>query len=130
MSDLWSGTFRWDVQLAGLQPRDRRKIFTHARAVKDVTLQDATVNAACVASVRLTGTVMEPSDDKASWFCIKREVELAKCGFSKDCEGCRVAASGAEVSRPHGEECRERIRVAMMCDDGGATHTSSIGGKS
>ena len=50
VSDLWSGTLRWDVQLAGSQPRDRRKIFTHARAVKDVTLQDATVSAACVAS--------------------------------------------------------------------------------
>ena len=117
VSDLWSSTLRWDVQLAGSQPRDRRKIFTHARVVKDVTLQDATVNAACVASVRVTGTVMEPREDKARWFCSRREVELAKCGFSKDCEGCRVAASGDEVSRPHGKECRERIGVAVMCDD-------------
>ena len=62
---------------------------------------------------------MEPRVDKARWFCVKREVELAKCGFSRDFEGCRVAASGDEVSRPHGEECRERIRVAMMCDDAG-----------
>ena len=77
------------------------------------------VNAACVASVRSTGTVMEPSEDKARWFCIKREAELAKCGFSKDCEGCRAAASGDEVSRPHGKECRARIRVATMCDDAG-----------
>ena len=23
------------------------------------------------------------------------------------------------MSRPHGEECRERIRVAIMCDDAG-----------
>ena len=53
-SDLWSSTLRRDVQLAGSQPRDRRKIFTHTRAVKDVTLQDATVNAACLASVRVT----------------------------------------------------------------------------
>ena len=52
---------------------------------------------------------MEPREDKARWFCIRREVELAKCGFSKDCEGCSVAASGDEVSRPHGEECRERM---------------------
>ena len=58
--------------------------------MKDVTLQDATVNAACVASVRVTGTVMEPREDKARWFCIRPEVEHAKCGFSKDCEGCRV----------------------------------------
>ena len=98
------------LKLAGSQPRDRRKIFTHTRAVKDVTLQDATLNAACVASVR---------EDRARWFCTRREVELVKCGFSKDCEGCRVAASGDEVSRPHGKECRERIRVAVMCDDAG-----------
>ena len=117
VSDLWSGTLRWDVQLAGSQPGDRRKIFTHTRAVKDVTLQDATVNAACGASVQVTGKVMEPREDKARWFCIRRDVELAKCGFSKDCEGCRVEASGDEVSRRHGEECRQRIRVAMMCDD-------------
>ena len=44
VSDNWSSTLRWDVQFAGSQPRDRRKIFTHTRAVKDVTLQDATVN--------------------------------------------------------------------------------------
>ena len=30
-----------------------------------------------------------------------------------------MAASGDEVSRPYGKECRERIRVAMMCDDAG-----------
>ena len=103
--DLWRSTFRWDVQLAGSQPRDRRKIFTHTGSVKDVTLQDATVNAACVASVRVTRKVMEPREDKARWFCTRREVEIAKYGFSKDCEGCRVAASGDEVSRPHGKEC-------------------------
>ena len=101
------------------QRRDRRKIFTHTRAVKDVTLQDATVNAACVASVRVTGKVMEPRKDKARWFCFRREVELAKCGFPKDCEGCCVAASGNGVTRLHGKECRERIRLAMMCDDAG-----------
>ena len=62
---------------------------------------------------------MEPREDKARWFCIRREVELAKCGFSKDCDGCRVAVSGDEVVRSHGKECRERIGVAMMCDDAG-----------
>ena len=77
------------------------------------------VDAACVASVRLTRKVMELSEGKACWFRMEREAELAKCGFSKDCEGCRVAASGDEVSRPHGKECRERIRVVMMCDDAG-----------
>ena len=64
VSDLWSSTLRWDVQLAGSQPRDRRKIFTHTRALKDVTLQDATVNAACGASVRVTGKVMEPRENE------------------------------------------------------------------
>ena len=118
-SDLWSSTLRLDVQLTGSQPRDRRKILTHTRAVKDVTWQDATVNAACVASVRVTRKVMEPREDKARWLCIRREVELAKCGFSKDCEGCRVAASGDGLTRFHGKECRERIRAAMMCDDAG-----------
>ena len=64
------------------------------------------VKSACVASVRPTGTVTEPRGNKARWFCVKREAKLAECGFSKDCEGCRVAASGDEVLRPHGKECR------------------------
>ena len=81
VSDLWSSTFRLDFQLAGSQTRDRRKILTHTRAVKDVTLQDATVNAAFVASVRVTFPIMELREDKARWFRIKRGVELAKCGF-------------------------------------------------
>ena len=72
-----------------------------------------------VESGQMTGTVMEPREDKARWFRIKREAELAKCGFSMDCEGCRVAASGDEVLRLHGKECRERIGVTRMCDDAG-----------
>ena len=35
--------------------------------------------------------VMEPRDYKGRRFYIRREVELAKYGFSGDCEGCRVA---------------------------------------
>ena len=62
--------------------------------------------------------VMEPSDYKACRNDIRREVELAKYGFSDDCEGCRVAQVGAEA-QPHGEGCRERIRQAMMDDDVG-----------
>ena len=46
--------------------------------------------------------VMEPRDYKARRFDIPREVELAKYGFSDDCEGCR-----------------ERIRQAMMNEDVG-----------
>ena len=119
ISDLWSSTFRWDVQLAGSQPRDRRKIFTHTRAVQYVTLQDATVNAACVAKCSSGRKGHGTERRQSSLFCIRRDVELARCGFSKDCEGCRVAASRDEVLRPHGKECRERVRTAVMCDDAG-----------
>ena len=48
------------------------------------------MKADCVASVRSTGKVMELREDIGSW-----------------------------VSRRHGKECRERIRVAIMCDDAG-----------
>ena len=51
----------------------------------------------------MTRAVMEPREDKARWFCIWREVKLAKRGFSEDYEGCRVAASGDEVLRLHGK---------------------------
>ena len=67
---------------------------------------------------RPAGPFMEPRDYKARRFCIRREVELAKYGFSYDCEGCRVAQVGAEA-KPHSEGCRERIRQAMMNDDVG-----------
>ena len=40
---------------------------------------------------RPVGTVVEPREDKARRFCGRPGVELAKYGFSKDCEGCRVA---------------------------------------
>ena len=60
--------------------------------------------------------VMEPREYKARRFYIRREVELAKYGFSDDCEGCRVAQVGA-AAKPNSEGCRERIRQAMMNDD-------------
>ena len=87
--------------------------------MKDMTLQDATVTAACLASVRVTGTLMEPREAKVRWVCIRREVELAKCEFSMDCEGCRVAAWRDEVSGFRGQECQERIRVVVMSDNAG-----------
>ena len=62
--------------------------------------------------------VIEPRDYKARRFYIRREVELAKYGFSDVCEGCRVAQMGAEA-KPHSEGCRERIGQAMMNDDVG-----------
>ena len=61
------------------------------------TAEGDLVNMACVVSARLTETVMEPREDKARWFCVRREAKLAKCGFSGDCEACPVAASGDEV---------------------------------
>ena len=70
---------------------------------------------ACVAGVRLTGTVMEPRKDEARWFCINREVKLAECGFSLDCEGCRVAVSGDEVWRPHGKQGCATTRASKDC---------------
>ena len=78
---------------------------------------------AWVVSVQMTGTVKELGEDEARWFCIRREVKLAKCRFSTDCEGCRVTASGDEVLRPHGEECRERVRITKLCNNAGQQKT-------
>jgi len=39
---------------------------------------------------------------------IRREVELAKYGFSENCDGC-AHARGDRSPRPHSEECRLRI---------------------
>ena len=44
--------------------RPKEDLHTHTRALKDVTLQDATVNAACGASVQVTGKVMEPRENE------------------------------------------------------------------
>ena len=70
--------------------------------------------------------VMEPRDYKARRFYIQREVELAKNGFSDDCEGCHVGRVGAEA-KPHSEGCRERIRQAMMNDDVGQQRLRAAG---
>ena len=67
---------------------------------------------------RLAVPVMEPRDYKARRFHIRRDVELAKYGFAEDCEGFRVAQSGAEA-KPHSGGCCERIRHATMSDDVG-----------
>ena len=55
--------------------------------------------------------VMEPRDFKSRRFFSRGEVELAKYGFSDDCEGCRVAQVGAEA-KSHGEGCR-RVEAAQ-----------------
>ena len=69
--------------------------------------------------------VMGPKNYKAGRFYIRREVELAKYGFSDDCEGCRVAQVGAEA-KPHREGCRERVRQAMMNDDVGQQRLRAV----
>ena len=68
--------------------------------------------------------VMEPRDYKARRSHMRREVELAKYGFSDYCEGRRLAQVGAEA-KPHSEGCRahqtsddERRRGPAAC--GGA----------
>ena len=96
------------------------------------TAEGELVSMSCVVSFQLTGTVREPREDKARCFDSGREVEVAKCGFSEDCEAWTVAASRDEFSRFLGKECRECIRVARMCDDagGGEARASSVGRKS
>ena len=77
-------------------PEEQRSDAGDTKSVRGVPWQQTSaetaegelVDMACVASVRLTGAVKEPREDKARWFCIKREVKLAKCGLSMDCEGC------------------------------------------
>ena len=62
--------------------------------------------------------VMEPREYTGRRFYIRREVELAKYGFSDDSDGCRVGQAGAEA-KPHSKGCRQRIRQAMLSDDVG-----------
>ena len=108
-------------------PEEQRSDARYTKSVRGVPWQqdsaetagDELVSMTCVVIVQMTGTVMEPKEDKARWFCVKREVKLAKCGFSEDCEVCRGAASGDEALRPDGKECRERIRGDTKCDDAG-----------
>ena len=56
----------------------------------------------------------------------KLEEELAKCVYSEDCEGCRVAEFGDEVLRRHSKERRERIGVTRMCDDAGQQRLHTV----
>ena len=114
--DLWSSTLRWDVQLAGSQPRDRGKIFTRTRAVKDVMLHGAPVNAAYVASVRVTFPTMELREDKARWFRIKRRVAVWQ----------RRETRCPDLMARSAESASEQLR----CATGGTTRASSIGRKS
>ena len=74
------------------EQRDGATVREELQTLADIA-EGELVNPACVASVRSTGKVMELREDNVRWFRITRGVELAKCG----------AASGDEVSRPHGK---------------------------
>ena len=58
-------------------------------------------------------TSAEISADVLSNDYNRREVDLAKYGFSDDCEGCRMAQVAAGA-KSHSEVCCERIRQVMM----------------
>ena len=64
-------------------------------------------------------TSAEISADVLSNDYNRREVDLAKYGFSDDCEGCRMAQVAAGA-KSHSEVCCERIRQVMMNDDVGS----------
>ena len=94
------------------------EVMSEIRIVSEAYPECELVNIACVASVQMTGTVIAKPQGRLS--CTGREAKLAKCGFSIDCEGCRVAASGNEASRLHDKECRKCIGLHMkMRDDVG-----------
>ena len=103
-------------------PEEQRGDAKDTKSTRGVPWQ-RNLSMACVASVQMTVTVKELREDEARWFCIRREVKLAKCRFSTDCEGCRVTASGDEVLRPHGKECRERVRITKLCNNAGQQKT-------
>ena len=59
------------------------------------------VNAACVASVRLTGTVMDPR--RQSWLVLyQARSEAHKVWIVRRLRGIPLAASECKVVRPHG----------------------------
>ena len=55
---------------------------------------------------------------------IRREVELAKYGYSSNCDGC-THAQGDRSPRPHTEECRIRIVQEMQGDPDGRARLQS-----
>ena len=105
------------VRIVHRVPKEQRDSARDTRSVRGVPWQQTSAE---MSGGKLRARVRDLWSSTFRWDgSIGREVGLAKCGFSKDCEGCSVATSGDEVSRFHGDECRERIRVAMMGDDAG-----------
>ena len=97
-----------EVRIVCRVPEGQRGDAGDAKSVRGVlwqpnsaeTAEGELVSMACAVSFQLTGTVREPREDKARCFDSGREVEVAKCGFSEDCEGWIVAASrddGVEI---------------------------------
>ena len=76
------------VMLGLVDRSDEVVIGTNERVVKARTVHRMPVGQ------RGDAAVMEPTDYKARRFYITREVELAKYGFSDDCEGCWGGAGG------------------------------------
>ena len=127
-------------------PKEQRDGARDAKSTRSVSWQQTSadtaggelVNAVCVANVQLTGTVMEPREDKAGWFCIKREAELAKCGFQRlrgmSCgsvgrRGVETSWQGVPRAHQSGYDVRRR-GPATAAYGGGGTRASSIGRKS
>ena len=61
---------------------------------------------------------------------LRRDVELARYGYTPSCPGCMAAAFGAQA-RPHSEACRARVTAAMReagdtgrLDESAARHRS------
>ena len=147
--DAWSGDLALVFQMRGQRvsaenkkvveallvrrmPEGRRGDARNAKGVKGVpwqqnsaeTAEGELVCMACVVSVQILKTVIEPRLHIARCFYSRREVELTKCGFSEDCEGCRVAASRDEVSRLCGKEGREAHQSGHVVRRRGPADTS------
>ena len=76
------------------------------------TAEGELVNAACVAGLERS---WNRERGQSSLVLCQARGEARKVWILQDYEGCRVAASGDEVFRPHGKEWRERITVDTVC---------------
>ena len=57
-------------------------------------------------------TTQQPQPTQTRQMYIRKDVELAKYGYTPGCEGC-VAAATNQRPRMHSAECRTRIEQAM-----------------
>ena len=71
------------------------------------------------ASVELPSKIAAADHSGPRRVYIRAAVELARCGYTPNCEGCEAAEAGAPgFVKPHTEECRARIIQAMSEDEG------------